>query len=68
MAGSDKIEDIEEAFASLQKSIRSMKIPESITTSIRQEFIASKQGKEATTREGEIRRTFQKLKREWQGG
>ena len=48
-AGSDKIEDIEEAFASLQKSIRSMKIPESITTSIRQEFIASKQGKEATT-------------------
>ena len=47
--GSDKIEDIEEAFASLQKSIRSMKIPESITSSIRQEFIASKQGKEATT-------------------
>ena len=48
-AGGDKIEDIEEAFANLQKSIRSMKIPESITSSIRQEFIASKQGKEATT-------------------
>ena len=47
-AGSEKIEDIEEAFASLQKSIRSMKIPESITSSIRQEFIASKQGNKAT--------------------
>ena len=47
-AGSEKIEDIEEAFASLQMSIRSMKIPESITSSIRQEFIASKQGNEAT--------------------
>ena len=41
---SEKIEDIEEAFASLQKSIRSMEIPESITSPIGQEFIAFKQG------------------------
>ena len=49
-AETEKMEDIEEAFANLQNSIRSMKIPESITSSIRQEFLASKQGKEATTR------------------
>ena len=39
----DKIEDIEEAFESLQKSIREMKIPESVTSSMRREFKESKE-------------------------
>ena len=42
MYENDKIEDIEEAFASLQKSIREMKIPESVTSSMRREFKESK--------------------------
>ena len=45
MYENDKIEDIEEAFESLQKSIREMKIPESVTSSMRREF---KQGKETS--------------------
>ena len=39
----DKIEDIEEAFESLQKSIRDMKIPKSVTSSMRREFKESKE-------------------------
>ena len=64
-AGGSNIEDIEEAFANLQKSIRNMTIPESITSSIRQEFLASKQGKEATgVNKSSISGVRRKLKRD----